>query len=182
MPSGEVRDRLVAAALELFERNGYDATTAAQIAARAGVTERTFFRYFPDKREALFDATDMVRDSVVAGISSAPEELGPLDALFHAYDDFARVIEARRSFAKPRQELIATTPALQERELAKIADLGGHFAAALEERGTPPLRAMLAAQIGMVAIAHAQVEWLENASVDLRERLRIARETLKQLL
>lgn len=172
----------MAAALELFQRQGYDATTATQIAAHAGVTERTFFRYFPDKREVLFGATEMVRESVVAGIQGAPEGLGPLDMLFHAYDGFRAVIEGRRDYAKPRQALISVTPALQERELAKIAALSDAIAAALEDRDVPPLHAALAAQVGMTAIAHAQVEWLNDECIGLGERFAMARQALRELL
>jgi AcrR family transcriptional regulator len=179
---GEVRERLIAAALELFQRDGYELTTAAQIATAAGVTERTFFRYFPDKREVLFGATEMVRESVVAGVLDAPAGLGPLDTLFHAYDDFRTVIEARREYAEPRQELISKVPALQERELAKIAELSDAVAVALETRGVARLSAVLAAQVGMAAIAQAQGEWLRDDSVSLAERFRLAREELGRLL
>ncbi len=177
-----MRERLIAAALELFQRDGYELTTAAQIATAAGVTERTFFRYFPDKREVLFGATEMVRESVVAGVLDAPAGLGPLDTLFHAYDDFRTVIEARREYAEPRQELISKVPALQERELAKIAELSDAVAVALETRGVARLSAVLAAQVGMAAIAQAQGEWLRDDSVSLAERFRLAREELGRLL
>lgn len=177
-----MKDALVAAALELFQRKGYDATTAAHIAAQAGVTERTFFRYFPDKREILFGATEMVRESVVSGLRGAPEGPNPLDMLFHAFEGFRAVIEARRDYAKPRQALISVTPVLQERELAKIAALSDAIAAALERRAVPPLHAALAARVGMAAIAHAQIEWLNDDSIGLGERFAMARQALRDLL
>jgi AcrR family transcriptional regulator len=165
-----VRERLQAAALILFQRQGYEATTAMQIAAEAGVTERTFFRYFPDKREVLFDGEERVRVVLLSAISSAPVTLGPLDALFRAFNSFRPELESRRDYAKPRQDLIAITPSLQERELAKIAALAESLAEALEARGVPKLDAALASQIGMAAFANATVEWLndESTALDIR--------------
>lgn len=177
----DVRERLQEAAVRMFEQNGYEKVTAAQIAASVGVTERTFFRYFPDKREVLFGREEMVRDSILAGIRDAPADLRPIDMLFHAYEGFRGVVEERRSFAKPRQELIDAHPALQERELTKIAALADAIGGALAERGVPPLRAALAARVGMVAIAQATNEWLTDDKVSLKKRFEEARRTLKQL-
>lgn len=182
MSKSDVSVRLQEAALELFLRDGYDATTAAQIATQAGVTERTFFRYFADKREILFAAEDLVRDAIVAGIRDAPEGLSPVDMVFAAYDAFTPNLERRRGYAKPRQDLIAITPALRERELAKIAALADAASGALRARDIPPLQADLAAQIGMTAIAHATVEWLDNDSVSLVDRFRLVRAALKALV
>lgn len=177
----DVRERLQEAAVRMFRNDGYEKVTAAQIAASVGVTERTFFRYFPDKREVLFGREEMVRDSVLAGIRDAPAALGPVDMLFHAYEAFRGVVEERRSFAEPRQEVIDTHPALQERELTKIAALADAIAGGLEARGVPALHAALAARIGMVAIAQATSEWLADGAVSLKERFEEARRTLRQL-
>ena len=81
----DARRRLQQAALELFEERGYDATTTAEIAGRAGVTERTFFRHFPDKREALFDGEDAFRNTLAQGVLNAPEHLAPMEALLCAF-------------------------------------------------------------------------------------------------
>ena len=137
----DVRTRLQGAALELFRERGYDRTTAATIAARAGVTERTFFRYFPDKREVLFDGEAMVRAALTTSIADAPAGLGPLDTLLRAFRSFAPMLESKWSYAKPRQDVISATPALHERELAKIAALADALSAALEARGVADLRA-----------------------------------------
>lgn len=179
--SSTARERLQDAAIAMFQVRGYEAVTAAQIAAEAGVTERTFFRYFPDKREVLFGAEDMVRDAVLAGIHDAPTKLGPLDALFHAYRAFAPVVEARRAYAKPRQELIDAHPALQERELTKVAALADAIAEGLQERGMAALPAELAARIGMAAIVQATSHWLADDTIPLVHRLDQARDTLRQL-
>lgn len=177
-----MRTRLHGAALELFRERGYDRTTAAEIAGRAGVTERTFFRYFPDKREVLFDGETLVRGALTTSIADAPAGLGPLDMLFRAFRTFQPMLEERRSYAKPRQDIISATPALHERELTKIAALGDALAAALMARGVPELRAVLAARAGMAAFVHATLIWLDDSSVGLGERFDLAFREMKALL
>ena len=177
-----VRVRLQGAALELFGERGYDRTTAAEIAARAGVTERTFFRHFPDKREVLFDGEAKLRVALTAAIAVAPAGLGPLDTLFRAFRSLRPALEHYRPFSKPRHEVISTTPALQERELAKMAVLADALAAALQARGVADLQAVLAARSGMAAFVHATVSWLNDPEPGLGERLDLAYRALKALL
>ena len=178
----DVRTRLHGAALELFRERGYDRTTAAAIAAQAGVTERTFFRYFPDKREVLFDGEAKMRAALTASIADAPAGLSPLDILFRAFRSFQPALEDNRPYAKPRHEVIATTPALHERELAKIAALADALAAALEARGVAKLRAVLAARTGMAAFAQAIVAWLDDPDGGLGERFDLAFREMQALL
>ena len=179
---GDARVRLQQAAVALFRERGYDRTTAAEIAARAGVTERTFFRHFPDKREVLFDGEAVLRDALTASIADAPHDLGPLDTLFRAFRSVRQLLEDNRPFSKPRQEVISSTPALQERELAKMAALADALALALKARGVADLQATLAARAGMAAFAHATISWLENAEMDLAARLDLAERALAALL
>lgn len=178
----DVRTRLQAAALELFRERGYDRTTAAAVAARASVTERTFFRYFPDKREVLFDGEAKVRAALTASIANAPVNVGPLDTLFQAFRSFQPMLEDKWSYAKPRHEIISATPALHERELAKIAALTDALADALKARGVADLRAVLAARIGMAAFVHATIAWLEDPTIGFGKRLDLASHELKGLL
>ena len=178
----DVRTRLRRAAVELFRERGYDGTTAAEIAGRAGVTERTFFRHFPDKREVLFDGEATLRAALTAAIADAPDGLGPLDTLFRAFRSVQPALEANRPYAKPRYEVIAGTPALRERELAKTDALADALAAALQARGVADLRAVLAARTGMAAFVHATVAWLEDPAVGLGERLDLADRELHTLL
>lgn len=178
----DVRSRLHGAALELFRERGYDRTTAAEIAARAGVTERTFFRHFPDKREVLFDGEATVRAALLASIAGAPAGLGPLDTLFRAFRSFQPALEDSWSYSKPRHEVISATPALHERELAKVAALADALAAALKARGVADLRAVLAARTGMAAFVHVTLSWLDDPTVGLGERLDLAFHELKALL
>ena len=177
-----VRVRLQNAALALFQERGYDQTTAAEIAARAGVTERTFFRHFADKREVLFDGEAILRTALTAAIAGAPDALGPLDTLFYAFRSLQPALENYRQFSKPRHEVISSTPALAERELAKMAALADALAAALRARGTADLPAALAARTGMSAFAHATVAWLDNPEPGLGERLDLAYGALRSLL
>ena len=178
----DVRTRLQEAALELFRERGYDRTTAAEIAARAGVTERTFFRHFPDKREVLFDGEAMVRATLTASIADAPAGLGSLDILLRAFRSFQPTLEDKWSYAKPRHDVISTTPALREREVAKVAALADALSAALKARGVADTRAVLAAQIGMAVFVHATSAWLDNPEVALGERFDLAFRELKALL
>ena len=105
----DVRTRLQQAGLELFRERGYERTTAAEIAARAGVTERTFFRYFPDKREVLFEGQATLLSLLTASIADAPAGLGELDTLFSAFRSVLPLLEANRPFSKPRHEVISVT-------------------------------------------------------------------------
>jgi len=178
----DVRVRLQGAALELFRERGYDQTTAAVIAAQAGVTERTFFRHFPDKREVLFDGEAKLRAALAASIADAPAGLRPLDTLFRAFRSLQPMIEDNRPYSKPRQEVISTTPALHERELAKMAALADALSAALKARGVTDLQAVLAARTGMAAFMHATVSWLDDPKLGLGERLDLAYRELKALL
>ena len=178
----EARVRLQQAAVELFRERGYDRTTAAEIAARVGVTERTFFRHFPDKREVLFSGQAVLVDALTTSIADAPAGLGPLDMLFRAFRSVTPLLEDNRPFSKPRQEVISTTPALQERELAKLEALADALALALKGREVSDLQATLAARAGLAAFAHATISWLENEEPGLADRLDLAEQALRALL
>ena len=178
----EARVRLQQAAVALFREHGYDCTTAAEIAARAGVTERTFFRHFPDKREVLFDGQAVLLAALTASIADAPAGLGPLDTLFRAFRSVTGLLENNRPFARPRHEIISATPALHERELSKVAALSDALALALQARGVADLPAVLAGRIGMAAFADATTAWLEDDEPALAERFALAERALKGLL
>ncbi len=178
----DLRGRLQHAALKLFRERGYDRTTAAEIAAQTGVTERTFFRHFPDKREVLFDGQAVLQTALTTSIADAPDGLGPLDTLFRAFRSVLPLLEANRPFSKPRQEVISSTPALAERELAKHAALTDALARALKLRGVEDLRAVLAAQTGMAAFTSATISWLDDPTLNLDEHLDRALRGLKALL
>ena len=156
------RRRLQQAAVELFCERGYDQTTAAEIAARAGVTERTFFRHFPDKREVLFDGQAILRELLTNAIAEAPVKLKPLKVLYRAFRSVEQLLEDNRPFSLPRQQVIDRTPALQERELAKVAALAEVLALALRQRGVDERLAALAAQTGMATFRYAVASWFAD--------------------
>ena len=161
--SGEpARQRLQQAAVELFAERGYEQTTTAEIAARAGVTERTFFRHFPDKREVLFDGQAKLRGLLTDAVAKAPATLPPLEALRWAFRSIERLLEDNRPFSLPRQRVIERSPALQERELAKVAALAEALARALRQRGVEDRLAALAAQTGMATFSYAVASWFAD--------------------
>jgi AcrR family transcriptional regulator len=166
-----VRKRLQRAALELFRERGYDETTAAQIAAKAGVTERTFFRHFPDKREVLFDGDVVFCDALANAVRNAPPALGPWDVLLVAFDSVKHIFVENRPFTEPRQRVIASSPALQERATAKTRLLIAAVAAALCERGLSAPQANLAAQMGMATLSHGVAAWFSDGSIELGEHI-----------
>jgi AcrR family transcriptional regulator len=163
----QARARLREAALELYRERGYEETTAAQIAARAGVTERTYFRHFADKREVLFDGEAELRAILVDAIATAPDGLAPLPTLVRAFVAAVPLFVVNRPVAERRAEIIAVTPALQERAYAKTAALTDALANALTERGIAPPNARLAAQVGMAAFERASRGWGGDPTVDL---------------
>ena len=167
----KVRKRLQQAALELYRKRGYDQTTAAEIAAKAGVTERTFFRHFPDKREVLFDGEAVLKPALGQAVAASPTKLGAWETLFWAFRAVEPLFVANRPFSEPRQKVIASSPALQERELAKVGSLSAALAAALRQRGIADRVATLAAQTGMATLNHALTSWLDDDSGEMHHHL-----------
>src|ERR1700691_5183304 len=125
------RGRLQEAALALFSERGFDKTTAAQIAERAGLTERTFFRHFADKREVLFGAAGTLQELLVSGVAGAPKSAAPMDAVLAALEAPGALPQERRDYARQRQAVIAANTELQEREVIKLASLATALADAL---------------------------------------------------
>jgi AcrR family transcriptional regulator len=158
----DAQQRLVAAALELFDEHGYEGTTVAEIAERAGLTKRTFFRYFSDKREVLFSGTEQLQELMVGAIASAPERLAPLDVVALALEACAAMFDERRSFVGQRSRVIAANPELQERELIKMAGLARLCADALRERGVGDPTAGLAAEAGIAVFRVGFERWVAN--------------------
>ncbi|MFT3866375.1 MAG: TetR family transcriptional regulator [Solirubrobacterales bacterium] len=171
--------RLEEAAMELFTERGFEATTVADIAARAGLTRRTFFRYFADKREVLFSGTKVLEETFVKGVLEAPAAATPLEAVAAGLDASAAIFEAIPDRAGRRQVLLRANPELQERELIKMVRLGAAVAAALKERGVAEPAAGLAAEAGMAVLRVAFERWAEDPhGQDLRALLR---ESLSEL-
>lgn len=156
-------ERLQRAALELFATRGYEETTAAEIAQAVGLTERTFFRHFKDKREALFHGQDLLEKAFLEGVAAAPEQASPLEmvsaALRAASSSFP---DERRSLSRTRQDVIDRNPALQERERHKLASLAATIAEALRARGVGEPAATLAAQSGITVFTVAFLRWIDE--------------------
>jgi AcrR family transcriptional regulator len=150
------------AALELFNRQGFDATTVAEIAARAEVTERTFYRHFADKREVLFPGANPLADTLAGAATTAPTPLAAFEVVTHALIEAAPGFEEREDLVRQRQAVIAANPELQERELAKLAAVVSAFAQALRERGLEDTTAALAAEIGIAAFKVAFERWVND--------------------
>jgi AcrR family transcriptional regulator len=147
--------------MELYLERGFEQTTVAEIAERAGLTERTFFRHFADKREVLFMGQDELKDRFVSTVAEAPDDATPLDAVTTALHAVADRFEPGRSWSQERQTVINANPGLQERELIKLARLSGAIAATLRERGVPEPAASLTAESGISVFQIAFQRWIE---------------------
>jgi AcrR family transcriptional regulator len=174
------RERLRAAALDLFASRGFEQTTAADIAASVGLTERTFFRYFADKREVLFDGQDLLHGVFVDGVAAAPEAASVVDTVAYALQAGSSFFpDERRAYSRLRQTIIVANPGLQERELLKMARLAEGIAAALRERGVPEPQATLAAEAGVTVFGVAFRQWI--AEGEERSLAEIERDVLGTL-
>ena len=174
------RERLERAALALFAEHGYDATTVAQIADRAGLTKSTFFRHFADKREVLFGGQDMLAEVFSAAIRTAPPAMTTVGCLAAALEAAAVAFTpARHDLAPQRRAVIAANSELQERELLKRARLATVMAEALRERGSDDVAARLAAEVGVLAFSTTYARWA--APDNLQTFTEIAHATLRDL-
>ena len=156
--------RLQEAALELYAERGFESTAVADIAERAGLTERTFFRYFADKREVLFFGSDSLLELFENAVASAPESLAPIDAVGAALQAAAGFFEERRENAQRRQGVIAANPSLQERELIKLASLAAAVAGGLRGRGVGDAAALLAAEAGIAVFRIGFGTWVDASN------------------
>lgn len=152
--------RLYLAAMDLYAEQGFEQTTVTEIAERAGVTERTFFRYFADKREVFFRGQDEFRALFVTPIQSSPPEANPFDAVLASLQAVAQHLEPRRPSSQKRQSVLDATAALQERELTKFDQLSSAMSEALRDRGVAEPVASLAASWGMSLFRVAFLRWV----------------------
>ncbi len=174
------KQRLQAVALELFRERGYEATTVGDIASRAQVTERTFYRYFADKREVLFDGQQQLRDAVVAGVVAAPADARPMELAVVALGSAAEFFpDERREWSRARQGIIDSDPAMQERELLKLAALSADLGGALRDRGVAEPQAGLAADAAISVFRIAFGRWI--AAGETRSMVELQRETFTAL-
>ena len=164
----DARGRLERAALELFAERGFESATVADIAARAGLTERTFFRYFADKREVLFGGGPILEALMVEAVAGAPPEVQPLDAVAAGLTRAGEMMQERRAFARVRQTIIAANAELHERELIKMAKLASALTGALVDRGVPEATARLTAETGVAVFRVAFQRWVSDGDEGVR--------------
>ena len=159
----DARERLVNAALHLFSEQGYDDTTVAEIAERAGLTKSTFFRHFPDKRDVLAAGQETLSRLLAEGVAKAPEGATPLAAVAAGLEwTTAAMTPFNRELAPRLQAVIATSSELQERARLKQVGMAAAMADALRARGVPDLVATVAAEVGVLAFKEAFAAWVET--------------------
>jgi AcrR family transcriptional regulator len=146
--------------MALYSEQGYERTTVAEIADRAGVTARTFFRHYADKREVLFGGSRELEQHMVDALIAAPPATPPMDAVAAALLAAATLFAGRRDYSRHRQAVIAATPELRERELIKLASLAAAFTEALRRRDVAPAVASLAAETGAAVFRVAFDRWV----------------------
>lgn len=176
----DARGRLMQAALALYGEKGYENTTVAQIAERAGLTERTFFRHFADKREVLFGGGNALQELIVSAVDAAPDSLAPIDVAAAALEAAGKqfFVAERRDLSRQRQAVIASNPELQERELSKLAALAAAIASALRRRGVQDPGATLTAEVATAVFRTAFERWIKSNDHDFPQ---LVRESLDQL-
>jgi AcrR family transcriptional regulator len=173
------RGRLEQSAMELYVERGFEQTTVAEIAKRAGLTERTFFRHFADKREVLFWGAATLQEHLVKAVASAPDSAAPIDAIAAAIEAAGTLLQERREGARQRQAIIAANPELQERELIKLASLASALAGALRRRGVSEPAASLTAEAGIAVFKIAFGLWIDGDSE--QDLPRLIQESLDEL-
>lgn len=156
------RGRLELAAMQLYLERGFEQTTVAEIAERAGLTKRTFFRHFTDKRDAMFADSDALRELIVQAVAAAPERLAPMAAVAAGLEAAAAAIQDNHEGARFRQTVIAANPELRERELAKLAEIVAAIAETLRGRGVADRTASLTAEAGIAAFKIAFGCWIDG--------------------
>ncbi|MET0451916.1 MAG: helix-turn-helix domain-containing protein [Mycobacterium sp.] len=162
--------RLVVAAVDLFTEQGYDATTVAQIAERAGVTKSTFFRHFSDKRELLVAGQETLSRLLADGIGEAPEGASPLEAVAAGLERASSAMgPANRELGPRVKAAVAASTELQERDALKSVGLAAAMTAALTARGFPEPTAHLAAELGVLAFKRGYAQWSEGARGDAED-------------
>ena len=158
----DARGRLAKAAMALYAEQGFEQTTVAEIAARAGLTERTFFRHFADKREVLFYGTEMMRDLLVRAVAGAPESATAMDAVGAAFEAAGSMLQENPERVRLRNAIVSGHAELRERELIKLAALASAVAGALRDRGISEPAASVAAETGVAVFKVAFARWVSE--------------------
>jgi AcrR family transcriptional regulator len=175
----DARGRLAKAAMELYGEHGFEQTTVAEIATRAGLTERTFFRHFADKREVLFYGMEMLRGLLTQAVADAPASATAMDAVGAAFEAAGAMFQENPERVRLRDSIVSANADLRERELIKLAAMAATVAGALRDRGIPEPAASLAAETGVAVFKVAFARWISDpGQPDLP---RIYRESMAEL-
>jgi len=158
----DARGRLAKAAMALYAEQGFERTTVAEIAARAGLTERTFFRHFADKREVLFYGMEMMRDLLVRAVADAPDSATAIDAVSAAFEAAGAMLQENPERVRLRDAIVSANAELRERELIKLAAFASAVASALRDRGIPEPAASVAAETGVAVFKVAFARWVSE--------------------
>jgi AcrR family transcriptional regulator len=146
--------------MELYAERGYEQATVAEIADRAGLTARTFFRYFADKREVIFAGSDALGEQLIVALDTAAATDAPFAAVIAALSVVSDLIGDDREHSRRRQAVIAANAELRERELAKLASWSLALGDGLRRRGVGEPAASLAAETGVAVFRVAFDRWL----------------------
>jgi AcrR family transcriptional regulator len=172
--------RLQQAAMDLFIERGFEQTTVTEIAERAGLTQRTFFRYFADKREVLFGGAAVLQERMVGALAGAPDAATPIEAVAAALQAAGVALQENGGpRAGQRQAVIDANAELRERELIKLASLALALAGALRGRGVPEPAASLAAEAGIAVFRIAFQTWVADSGQ--RDFPQVIQESLAEL-
>ncbi len=159
----DARKRLQEAALELFAEQGFAATTVPAITARAGLTTRTFFRHFADKREVLFADEAELPAYVEQIVAEAPADTSPLTIILDGLRSVAEArFEGRKDTIRQWRAIVASDAGLRERELQKRATLATAMRNGFHARGLDPIRAALLAETSATLMYVSVSAWLET--------------------
>ncbi|WP_433131122.1 TetR family transcriptional regulator [Micromonospora sp. CA-240977] len=167
-----VRAELAAVAIRLFTEQGFDETTVDQIAAAAGLTKRSFFRYFPAKEDAVFGDVDVLGEEVIAEIHDEPGD-DPWNCLYQVLRRWQQHINGSEQ-ALARLRLIQTTPSLRARLHEKRAEWRQSVSDALRTRPGARLDAFTADLLTNAAAAALDTvtqEWARSGDTADREAL-----------
>lgn len=179
----DARGRLEQSALELYSQRGFEQTTVSDIAARAGLTERTYFRHFADKREVLFGGSKALQELLANRVAAAPSTASPLEAVALALEAAESFFADRREHARTRQRILDANGELLEREVMKLASLSAALANVLRSRGILDPAAGLTADAGIAIFKVAFERWIENSDQsDFKLLVRQAIDELRAVL
>ena len=165
--------------MELYTEHGFENTTVAEIAERAGLSERTFFRHFADKREVLFSGSAALQALLAEQVAAAPDDAPPIEVVTAALEAAGALIQERGVWPQKRQAVIAANAELRERELIKLAAMASNMADALRARGVEASAATLAAEAGIAAFKLAFERWIDQSG--RRNLPRLIRDSVERL-